>query len=403
MNKLAILLVALNSFSTLAVANDDNGSDKNPMAAADRMGAFQPAVSVKQRAANNVLEMNIQSDAVVSIKRSTHDKVDRSSQKENLLSAKLSPLEGNSKLRDSTAKASNAFGFSFYSANSYFNTDLDGDGYYSDFSLSFDADYANGSANVYAVVYTSKNGEAWTELLVTGVFNIINNNASDEQTVTSQLNFDFPTNEYDILIDLYEDGIPGIVATISPTETTNLSRLPLEDLEHERSNNLSQISYAATTLFGDADGDGFFTNITLEYDIDTAYSGDTVYAEIVLTNPYAGWSQYLSTDNFILGNQTEFVDLALNSGYPAEWYDMQINLYNAFTGELIATAGSGFLSLSGLPLESLDNDSLFDSPNHGGVDIVIVGGGSMGLTILLMLSLLLARRYQVKLTKAKIL
>ncbi len=181
-----------------------------------------------------------------------------------------------------------------------------------------------------------------------------------------------------------------------------MSRLPLEDLEHERNSNQSQISFAATTLFGDGDGDGFFTNITLEYDIDTAYSGDTVYAEIVLTNPYAGWSQYLSTDNFILGNQTEFVDLALNSGYPAEWYDMQINLYNAFTGERVATAGAGFLSLSSLPLESLNNDSFFDSPNHGSVDIYIEGGGSMGLTLILVLSLLLARRYQVKLTQTKI-
>jgi len=392
MKKLAILLVALNSLSASALERNEI----NRVDSTDRIGAFQPAVSVKQQTANASREIKNQSETEVIVKRSTHDKIDRSQQKSNLLANKQSSQSTVSKLRDNNPKVSKAFGFSFYSANSYLNTDLDGDGYYSDFSIDFDADYTNGSANVYAVIYTSKNGEAWTELLVTSVFNIFNNDANDAQTVTSQLNFDFPTNEYDILIDLYEDGVAGVVATISSDQTVNLSRLPLEDLAHELNSNQSQISFAATTLFGDGDGDGFFTNITLEYDIDTVYSGDTVYAEIVLTNTFAGWSQYLSTDNFTLGNQTEFVDLTLNNGYPAEWYDMQVNLYNAFTGERIATAGSGYLSLIDLPLESFNNDTFFDTPNHGVVDIFIEGGGSMGLVILLLVSLLLTRRYLIR-------
>ncbi len=390
MKKLAITLVALQSLSAIAL---ERTTDEVSIAV-NRVGAFQPAVTVKQASAE-AKPMSIKTDGKVDISRRSSAKINRSEEKASLLVSKQLDNAGERKQRATRPATSKAFGFSFYSANSYFNVDLDGDGYYSDFSISFDADYTNGSANVYAVIYTSKNGEPWTELLETGVFNIFSNDAGDEQTVTTQLNFDFPTNEYDILIDLYEDGIPGIVATISSEQTVNLSRLPLEDLEHERSSNLSEISYAATSLFGDSDGDGFYTNLTLEYDISTLYSGDIVYAEIVLINQYAGWSQYLSTDDFILGNQTEFVDLAFNSGYPAGWYDMRINLYNSYTGERIATAGSGFLSLVSLPIESFNNDNFFDVPHQdGGVDIIIEGGGSIGLYLLVMLGLLSLGRHR---------
>ncbi|PHS12442.1 MAG: hypothetical protein COA86_18505 [Kangiella sp.] len=263
-------------------------------------------------------------------------------------------------------KAPNIDGFSFYSASAYLNYDLDGDGYYSDFTIEFDADYDDGYADVYGVLYYSKNGGPWIEYFETDVFEIYLNDATDDYQVTSRLITDFPTSNYDILIDLYEHGISGIVATISSDDTQNLLGLPLEDEAHELNSNASQITYVASTISHDADGDNFYTDLTLEYDISTIYFGDLVYAEIILTNSDALWSQTLLTDNFVLGNQTEFIDLVLNAGYPAGWYDVQINLINTYTSEIIANAAQDFTSLASLQLESVDNDNHYDSPSASG-------------------------------------
>lgn len=305
------------------------------------------------------------------------------------------PQKSSDKLRpESPQKASFIDGFSFYSANAYLNYDLDGDGYFSDFTIEFDADYDGGYADVFAVLYYSKNGGPWIEYFETDVFEIYLNDASDDYQVTSRLITDFPTSNYDILIDLYEYGIEGIVATISSDETQNLLALPLEDEAHELSSNASQITYVASTISQDGDGDNFYTDLTLEYDIDTVYSGDLVYAEVILTNSDELWSQSLLTDNFVLGNQTEFIDMVLNAGYPAGWYDVQINLINSYTGEIIANAAQDFISLASLRLESVDNDNHFDSPSatggviNNGADSFESGGGAISGYFLLLFFLI---------------
>ncbi|MBV1909665.1 MAG: choice-of-anchor H family protein [Kangiellaceae bacterium] len=314
---------------------------------------------------------------------------------------KLSKNEPNSspKLRSTQPQKSAAFGFSFYSADSVLNFDLDGDGYYSDFTLEFDADYDNGAADVFAVIYYSKDNGPWTELAETNVFSIYSDNANDEYSISTTLNSGYPTDDYDILIDLYEDGVAGVVATISSDDVNSLFALPLEDEEHEVTANTSQISYVATDLFGDSDADGFYTDLTIEYDIDAQYSGDVVYAEIVMFNNSAGWQQVLTSNNFILGNNTEFIDLTFNDGYSAGWYDVEINLINAFTGEVITDAGREFSSLTGLPIESINNDSYYDSTIDADVDVHISGGGSLGWGVLMLSALGLWRKRVLKIVQ----
>jgi hypothetical protein len=291
-------------------------------------------------------------------------------------------------------KSSNADGFSIYSATSYLVDDIDGDGYFSDFTLDFDADFDGGYADVYAVIYYSRNGGDWLELVETEVFTIYSDDADDEFSVNSVLNFGFPTGDYDILIDLYEDGVSGYVATVGPDESSDLYALPLEDLEHEQGQNTSQISYVATELWGDFDQDNFYTNLTLEYDIDARYSGDVAYAEIILTDREDGRQQVVYSSDFVLGNQTEFVDLTFNSGYLAGWYDVQINLVNAYTEELIADAGTEFSSLRSLPIESANNDDYYDDPLAvvPDVEVHVSGGGSAGWLLLPLMGLLFFRR-----------
>jgi len=324
----------------------------------------------------------------VLLNRKSETKKDRSIEQ-------LQKISGQNKIKRDLAPetSANAYGFEIYSAASYLNYDLDGDGFYSDLTIDFDADFDGGYADVYGVIYTSQNGGSWTEFFVTDVFTIFSNDETDQYSVTLTLLDDFPTDEYDILIDLYEDGFSGIVATITPDDELSLLALPLEDEMHEVTANTSQISFVATELSGDVDADGFYTDLTLEYDIETQFMGDHVYTEVVLKNTREGWQQIVSSDSFILGNQTEIVDLIFNSGYPAGYYNVEINIIHAVTGELIADAAYEFSSLNGLPIESTNNDNRFDSfSSNNDVDIVIAGGGSLGGGLVILILLVLRKR-----------
>lgn len=359
-----------------------NAADKTEsveVIAHNKLTSFSPSI----KAAVSQKELVNKNTGKITVSRRTHSV----KKQRDILSQKNSKTT--KKLRSESPVFSNkAFGFSFYSATSYLDVDLDGDGYYSEFGLDFDADIDTAEfKDVYAVVYSSENGGPWTEFFVTENYTIFSDDISDEYSVTFTLSADFPANQYDFLIDLFEVGFSDIVATIGPQEEDSLFALPLED---EMGDTL--ISYVASELFADFDADGFYTDLTLEYDVETQYTGETVYAEILVINRNEGWQQVLSSDDFILGNQTEFIDLTFNEGYPAGFYDIQINLIDILTGQVIAEAAQEFSSLRALPIESVNNDAIFDGPGSD-VDVVVHGSsGSLSWSIFLLGLFGLARR-----------
>ncbi len=367
----AMGILAFVNNSLMAAPLDKNIVENRLEAVPQATASFQGKQQAKVFAGDNI-----------SLSRRTKNKVIR----KNLNSLKLA-VDGktdvtNAKKRPKLPQlSSKAFGFSIFDASTFLNFDGDGDGYYSDFTVEFDADYDNGTAEVYAKIYTSQNGGDWEELFITDVFVISFDATDDFQSITTALNFGFPTGNYDILIDLYENGISGIVASLEPSTDGDLFALPLEDQEHERTSNASSISFVASTLSKDFDGDGFYTELSLEYDIETPYSGDIVYAEIVVIDTFDGSRQFLSSDHFELGSQTEIIDLTFNAGYPSGWYDIQINLINVFTDEVIANAAQEFSSLKSLPIESIEKDNTVSSFEPE-VDVVI-HAGSFGLGVIL--------------------
>ena len=344
------------------------------------LGAFPNNIKVKKSDA----PLKAIIDGNTSIKRSSMGLKDRSQFK------KLNQQEISKKLRaQNPAKATNAYGFEIFDAYSYLDYDGDGNGYFSEFTVEFDADFDGGYADVYAVIYYSLDGGDWIELFETEVFTIYSNDTADLYSVSFELNEGFPTSEYDLLIDLYEYGYVGIVDTVDSSEDADLYALPLEDSTREVYGYTSNIGFVATELSGDSDRDGFYTDLTIEYDISAGVSGDIVHAEIIMKNPARGWQQKVYSDDFVLGTQTEFLDLTFNSGYPAGYYDIEINLVHSLTGESITSASYEFSSLNGLSIESTNNDNYYNSTNSSpDVEIVVSGGGAfgygMGLFILIM-------------------
>ena len=127
--------------------------------------------------------------------------------------------------------------FSIYSATSYWQNDYDYDGYNQTFSVTFDADlYSydyNQIAEVYAVLYLSRNGSDWVEYHTTNTFVIESDLDADEYEVITTLVSGYPPSDYDVLIDLYTVGYSDIVATYSSDDNNALYALPLESADFD--------------------------------------------------------------------------------------------------------------------------------------------------------------------------
>ena len=152
---------------------------------------------------------------------------------------------------------------------------------------------------------------------------------------------------------------------------------------------------AYVTLFGDSDGDGYYTGIELEFDADTVYTAADVYAVTYLSLDYGPWNEYAATADFTLYGATDtdlyVIETELVTGYPAGDYDILIELYDTFDGSLVASFGPEETSeLSLLPLE----DTTYDAPSGTTTQVVIHsgGGGSFSWLLLLGLTIVTATR-----------
>lgn len=139
----------------------------------------------------------------------------------------------------SNVESNSAFyhSFAIYSGYSQLIEDIDEDGYYQTFSVSFDADILspimNEQAVVYADLYLSENGGPWVLYFSTDDFVITGDETADEFEVVTQLDSGYIPNHYDVLIDLYEVGYNDVVATFSSDDSNELYALPLESSDYD--------------------------------------------------------------------------------------------------------------------------------------------------------------------------
>jgi len=127
--------------------------------------------------------------------------------------------------------------FAIYSATSLLLDDVDGDSFYQTFSVTFDADIFSYTSNqlgeVYALLYISKNGGPWTHYYTTDSFIINGDTDLDEYEVITTFLSGYPTDYYDVLIDLYEVGYSDVVASYSSDDDNALYALPLESADYD--------------------------------------------------------------------------------------------------------------------------------------------------------------------------
>ena len=304
-------------------------------------------------------------------------------------------------VRPSTTLSARASDFWFHDAGSTLRSDRDGDGFHREFRIRFDADVISGSAIVFARLYLRRVGDLdWLLYHETDDFDIIGEDGDDDYFVTTTLDDGWPTGDYDVLIDLYESGFPGIVATIGPVDSGALALLPLEETGLDLPIELPgyDIEGVTTTLLIDDDDDGHYSKFRIDFDPDADFDGTFVYAEVWVRAQGGEWIQEHASDDFLVdaSGDDDVYSLTADwiSGYPTAFYDVQIDLRDADTGALVASAGSERDELSRIPLEDQARDTRVNPqpPNGGGGDSSSRerGGGAIGGWFAMALLMLLA-------------
>ncbi|MDH0450582.1 choice-of-anchor H family protein [Shewanella sp. GD04112] len=148
------------------------------------------------------------------------------------------PIPSSSAASEDPYRAPVYHSFAIFDASSRLFEDFDYDGFYQTFSVTFDVDvfgsYLNERADLFAELYLSRNGGPWVHYYTTDVFTIYGDSTQDDYEVLTTLYTGYPTDHYDVLIDVYEVGYSDIVATISADDTDGLYALPLESSDRDR-------------------------------------------------------------------------------------------------------------------------------------------------------------------------
>ncbi|GAB5379267.1 MAG: hypothetical protein Alis3KO_12540 [Aliiglaciecola sp.] len=122
--------------------------------------------------------------------------------------------------------------FWIYDAFVTFNVDEDFDGYYSTFTVEFDADTVYSEAEVYARLYLTR-GSVFEEYHTTSLFIINGDSSTDSFVVESDLLSGFPSGDYELLIELYDGFDDSLVATFDGFNDADLTLLTLESKSFE--------------------------------------------------------------------------------------------------------------------------------------------------------------------------
>ncbi len=130
---------------------------------------------------------------------------------------------------DGVVAQSSNVDFWFYAADVELFNDHDRDGYFHGVDLWFDADTYYAFAEVYAVVYLSRDGGPWNEYAVTDDFTLFGSSSEDDYVIVTELVAGYPSGSYDILIELFDAYDDSFLAWFGPEDTSELAFLPLED------------------------------------------------------------------------------------------------------------------------------------------------------------------------------
>ena len=191
------------------------------------------------------------------------------------------------------------------------------------------------------------------------------------------------------------------VHTYTTETTATASKQPTATVDRQIAsyNPILWIFDISLNLNTDYDRDGHYSNFSLTLDLDTTLTATTVYAVLYLANEGGPWTEYAITGNFTVSGSgsadTFSLQAELDSGYPSGYYNHYIEVYDAYTHELIGTYGpEDSHQLFGLPIESRQHDGEFTF--NSDVSLSFTGSGALGPAPLVLLAVVLMFRRRLK-------
>ncbi|MBN1239030.1 MAG: choice-of-anchor H family protein [Gammaproteobacteria bacterium] len=111
--------------------------------------------------------------------------------------------------------------------------DADNDGYYRYLRVRFDVDSYYDPAWVYAMLWISADGDTWELYHETDDFRVDGAIPDDEYEVETELLANYPTGEYDVLVEIYDADTGEFAAEFGPAQSSAFALLPLEDADRD--------------------------------------------------------------------------------------------------------------------------------------------------------------------------
>ncbi len=259
------------------------------------------------------------------------------------------------------------------SATVTLESDEDFDGYHHRLHTLFDVDVDGSIAEFYARLYIGGEGVAETLLFTTPEFTAAYATPADQYQITTTLNGDFPSNLYQLRLELFQAGTSDPVASRSAREDPGLAGVPLESRQYEVFHPpLHSIHSVVLSLNGDRDLDGHYRNLHIDVDADTALDADQVFLQFLLRDSGGDWWVLETTPTFAIHNYSSLDTYHLYGSLPAylyfDYYDLRVELFEAGTGNFLAGYGPT-IEHSDLPLESPYDDAGHAVFVHGTADL----------------------------------
>lgn len=173
-----------------------------------------------------------------------------------------------------------------------------------------------------------------------------------------------------------------------------------------RHDQLFEIYTADVELLADLDGDGFHHALNVYFDVDVNYDSATVYAKLYLSRNGGPWSQFFTTDLFLIHlddfSDTYEVETELIDGYDPGYYEVLVEIYSLDHAYLVA---SEVLDYHYLGRDIALEDLYWDEPyydSHGEVSLSFGAGDFTSLLLFfLIIQVVIAARGFLALSPCK--
>jgi len=206
---------------------------------------------------------------------------------------------------------------------------------------------------------------------------------------------------YSATLSATEIEVNAQIPTATTTQKSKITALPKNKVVSQSHAQAASAQYdywfheTWLTLTRDRDNDGYASAFSLTIDIDTVFDKSEVYAVVYLGNDSHYSSLYETSVFEIYGNSSNdalTLDIDLLTGYPARDYDVLVEIYDAYTSELL-TYNNLYddADLGYQPMESRN----FDTAVYAQSVVVEHHGGSFSFPLIaLLVAPLLLFRYR---------